>query len=170
MVTPKILRLILGDQLNSKHSWFQTTDAHITYVLMEVQQETTYTLHHIQKVAGFFAAMRAFTESLRSHGHKVLYLSLDDRENKQTFDDNIPALIRKHGFKRFEYQLPDEYRFDLQLQAMERTLSVPVSAVDTEHFLADRAYVQKMFAGKKRFLMESFYRRMRVEHDVLMEE
>jgi len=169
MAKPKTLRLILGDQLNSKHSWFRTAEKHVTYVLMEVMQETTYTLHHIQKVVGFFAAMRAFAESLKRHGHRVLYFSLDDRENKQTFEDNIRDLIRKYGFDRFEYQLPDEYRLDLQLKAMERTLSIPVSAVDTEHFLTDRASVQRMFTGKKRFLMESFYRGMRAEHNVLMD-
>ena len=29
------LRLVLGDQLNSAHSWFQTVDAQVVYVLME---------------------------------------------------------------------------------------------------------------------------------------
>lgn len=108
MANPKTLRLILGDQLNSKHSWFRTAEEHVTYVLMEVLQEATYTLHHIQKVVGFFAAMRTFAESLKRHGHRVLYLRLDDRENKQTFEENIYLLVRKHGFERFEYQLPDE--------------------------------------------------------------
>ncbi|MCU0453558.1 MAG: cryptochrome/photolyase family protein [Bacteroidetes bacterium] len=169
MAHPTTLRLILGDQLNSKHSWFRSAEEHVTYVLMEVMQEATYTLHHIQKVVGFFAAMRAFAEGLKRHGHRVLYLRLDDPENRQTFEENIQLLIRRHGFERVEYQLPDEYRLDRILRSLEGKLRVPVSSVDSEHFLSDRAYVQRMFAGKKRFLMESFYRRMRVEHDVLME-
>jgi deoxyribodipyrimidine photolyase-related protein len=32
----KTLRLILGDQLNSKHSWFKTVDESVTYVMMEI--------------------------------------------------------------------------------------------------------------------------------------
>ena len=36
----KTLRLILGDQLNPKHSWFKNVDEEIIYVLMEVKQET----------------------------------------------------------------------------------------------------------------------------------
>ena len=35
-----ILRLLLGDQLNLRHSWFNTVDDHVLYVLMEVRQET----------------------------------------------------------------------------------------------------------------------------------
>lgn len=38
----KTLRLILGDQLNSGHSWFCKTEPHMTYVLMEVRSETDY--------------------------------------------------------------------------------------------------------------------------------
>ena len=53
-----ILRLILGDQLNASHSWFAQPDDRVTFVIMEVRQETDYVKHHIQKVAAFFAAMR----------------------------------------------------------------------------------------------------------------
>jgi deoxyribodipyrimidine photolyase-related protein len=53
----KTVRLILGDQLNSNHSWFNTVDDSVVYVMMEVRSETDYAKHHIQKVVGFFAAM-----------------------------------------------------------------------------------------------------------------
>ena len=48
----KTLRLILGDQLNSKHSWFITVDESVTYVMMEIRSETDYAAHHIQKIVG----------------------------------------------------------------------------------------------------------------------
>lgn len=47
------LRLILGDQLNENHDWFKLPDKNVTYVLMEIRQETDYVTHHIQKVAAF---------------------------------------------------------------------------------------------------------------------
>jgi len=47
--TAHTLRLILGDQLNSNHSWFQVVDDSVTYVMMEIRSETDYALHHIQK-------------------------------------------------------------------------------------------------------------------------
>jgi deoxyribodipyrimidine photolyase-related protein len=49
----KTLRLILGDQLNAAHSWFRQPDARVTYVIMEIRQETDCVKHHIQKVAAF---------------------------------------------------------------------------------------------------------------------
>jgi deoxyribodipyrimidine photolyase-related protein len=91
----KRLRLILGDQLNERHSWFQKNQDNITYVLMEVRQETDYVKHHIQKVASFFAAMRAFSHGLIERGHRVIYLRLDDPSNDQNFETNLKKLIRK---------------------------------------------------------------------------
>jgi deoxyribodipyrimidine photolyase-related protein len=166
----KTVRLILGDQLNEQHSWFQQVSDEVTYVLMEVRQETDYVEHHIQKVAGIFAAMRNFASVLEKKGHQVLYLPLDDPENGQTFEHNLKRLIRTHGFDCLEYQLPDEYRLDRQLRELGGGLSIPVRAVDTEHFLTEREEVKKFFEGKKRYLMESFYRGMRRKHGVLMED
>lgn len=60
----KKLRLILGYQLNSKHSWFLEINPNTTYVLMEIKTETDYATHHIQKVVGFFVAMRNFANEL----------------------------------------------------------------------------------------------------------
>ena len=52
------LRLVLGDQLNPRHPWFDTVSPDVLYVLMEVRQETDYVLHHAQKILAIFAAMR----------------------------------------------------------------------------------------------------------------
>jgi len=170
MPPPKTLRLILGDQLNPHHTWFKKPKRHITYVLMEVQQETGYVKHHIQKVCAFFAAMRNFARRLRKQGHQVLYLCLDDPENEQSFEDNIRRLVQHHNFAHFEYILPDEYRLDRELQELTSRMPMPSTAVDSDHFLTRREDLKNFFTGKKQLLMESFYRSMRKKFDVLMEE
>ena len=169
MAKDKILRLILGDQLNAKHSWFKKEDKAVTYVMMEVRQETDYVKHHIQKVLAFFAAMRAFAETLKEKGHAVIYLRLDDPDNKQTIADNIKQLLKKKQYTRFEYLLPDEYRLDTELRKLAKALSVSGEAVDTEHFVSRREDFEDFFDGKKRYLMESFYRQMRKKHEILMD-
>ncbi|NNL03040.1 MAG: cryptochrome/photolyase family protein, partial [Eudoraea sp.] len=79
----KTLRLILGDQLNRHHSWFnQVNDDHI-YVMFEMRQETDYVKQHIQKVIGFFSAMRHFEKALKSNGHRVIYYRINDKKNTQ---------------------------------------------------------------------------------------
>jgi deoxyribodipyrimidine photolyase-like uncharacterized protein len=108
----KTLRLILGDQLNIQHSWYQEVDDTVRYLMMEMRQETDYVRHHIQKIVGFFLSMRTFAEALKKAGHQVIYLKLDDPKNQQTLKGQLNFLISNEGFERFEYQLPDEYRLD----------------------------------------------------------
>ena len=165
----KTLRLILGDQLNINHSWYQTFDDSITYVMMEIRSETDYATHHIQKIVGFFSAMQNFAKELETAGHKVIYFHLNDDNNLQSFDKNSQQLIKKEGFTNFEYQLPDEYRLDELLKNFCKTLGISTSVVDSEHFMSSRSELGDFFEGKKTFLMESFYHMMRKKHNVLMQ-
>ena len=165
----KTLRLILGDQLNSNHSWFSKVDSSVIYVMMEVRTETDYAKHHIQKVVGFFAAMRSFSESLKSAKHNIIYIGLNDENNLQSFDKNLETLISEHQITHFEYQFPDEYRLDQILKNFCEKLTIISSVVDSEHFFTSRNELGDFFEGKKTFLMESFYRNMRKKHDVLMD-
>ncbi|HEX7366089.1 MAG TPA: cryptochrome/photolyase family protein [Pelobium sp.] len=166
----KTLRLILGDQLNLQHSWFKNTDKHHVYLMMEVMQEQEYVKHHIQKIIGFFLAMRSFAEELEKAGHEVIYLKLDDAKNLQSFEKNIQQIIKEIGAEKLEYQLPDEYRLDEQLKKICSALPIETSFVDTEHFFTERFDVREFFKGKKQYLMETFYRDMRKKHHVLVDE
>lgn len=165
----KTLRLILGDQLNINHSWFDKQSSDVTYLLMEMKQETDYVKHHIQKIVGFFLAMRNFSNALVESGHQVIYLNLDNNDNEQNLDKNIKKLIQEHGFEKFEYQLPDEYRLDVQLRDLCENLNIPTEHFDSEHFLTKRNFLKDFFKGKKTYLMESFYREMRRKYDILMD-
>lgn len=163
------LRLVLGDQLNHQHSWWQETNDNILYVMMEVRQETDYVKHHIQKVIGFFLAMRAFSEEKQANGHHFLYLNIDDTNNKQDFSANLNVLMERFNIQHFEYQLPDEYRLDEQVRSFSEGLSISHKGYDTEHFLTKRDTVSELFKNKKTYLMETFYRKMRKQYDILME-
>lgn len=167
--TSKTLRLILGDQLNINHSWFKTVDETVTYVIMELRSETDYAWHHIQKVTGFFAAMQQFAKVLQEQKHQVIYLTLNDTNNLQSFDKNCRALIDKHHYTEFQYQQPDEYRVDELLKTFSENLTVTYKVVDSEHFLSTRTELGDFFKGKKTYLMESFYRYMRKKHHILMD-
>lgn len=165
----KTLRLILGDQLNSQHSWFENQNSEISYLFLEMRQETDYVSHHIQKVVAFFLSMRSFASQLKEGGHQVLYFTLDHPENEQDLKKMITKLVSEDGFDHFEYQLPDEYRLDEQLKNICDWLDIPTRAFGTEHFLSDRQFLSDFFKGKKTFLMETFYRQMRKDFDILMD-
>ena len=164
----KTLRLILGDQLNTNHSWFKTVDDTITYVMMEIRTETDYAKHHIQKVLGIFAAMQEFAKMLQQQKHNVIYIKLNDTHNLQSFDKNCDILIAENNFTQFEYQLPDEYRVDKHFKEYVQSIVIQSNVADTEHFYSTRSELGNLFQGKKTYLMETFYRYMRKKHNVLI--
>jgi len=165
----KTLRLILGDQLNINHTWFKQVRADVVYCMFEIRQETDYVKHHIQKIAAFFMAMRSFSKTLTKAGHHVIYYTINDKQNKQNFKDNILQILSAADFSAFEYQYPDEYRLDEYLHSFRKTLSIKTHVADTEHFLSTRAEVKDLFSGKKQILMETFYRAIRKKHNILLE-
>ena len=163
-----IVRLILGDQLNKKHSWYTDQNNEVLYFMAEMRQETDYVVHHIQKVVGFFMSMRNHAKWLREQGHKVLYYTLNHPDNQQQLAENITQIITQYDAKEFQYQLPDEYRLDKQLQELCSSLQITTTAYDTEHFLTSRTELQQFFEGKKQYVMEYFYRYMRKRYDIMM--
>lgn len=165
----KKLRLILGDQLNNQHSWLEEIDKNTIYLMAEMRQETNYVQHHIQKVVAFFLSMRNFAEDIKKAGHKVLYYKISDAENLHDLEKVITKVISENKIEKFEYQLPDEYRLDLQLKNICSNLKIETETFDTEHFYTSRSELTTFFEGKKILLMENFYRMMRKKHHILMQ-
>lgn len=165
----KTLRLILGDQLHASHSWYRKKSDDVVYCMFEMRQETDYVRHHIQKVLGFFAAMRNFAQALEKAGHRVIYYRISDPCNRQTLDQNLLQIIEQERIQHFEYQLPDESRLDEQLKDFCSKIPLSSAARDTEHFLSSRDTLQLFFEGRKAYTMEPFYRMMRKKHRILLD-
>ena len=163
------LRLILGDQLNPQHTWFESTNSDVLYVLMEMRQETDYVLHHAQKILAIFAGMRDFASKLCASGHRVVYFCIDDSNNHQHLTQNLDTLIAEHSFSHVEWQAPDEYRLDAQLNTWFTSSGLLGGKVCSAHFLSSRDEAASLFAGRKQWRMETFYRQMRQKHSVLLD-
>lgn len=164
------LRLLLGDQLNIHHPWFDKIDDQVLYVMMEMRQETDYAPHHIQKVVAFFGAMRSFAAALKKKGHQVIYMHLDAADNTQCLSSNLKGLIEKNPIESFAYLSPDEYRLDKQLKLFCKEIDLPTSVEDTHHFMTKREELTQFFDGKKQLILEFFYRNMRKQFDLLMQQ
>lgn len=164
----KTIRLILGDQLNASHSWYQSKSDDVLYVIAEMNQEATYVKHHVQKICAFFAAMQAFAMALEKAGHNVLHITLDDERSQLPLNELIALLCERHEADRFEYQRPDEYRLSNQLKLM--TLNhAQIFMHETEHFILPYEELGRYFTKDKSTRMENFYRKMRQRFNVLMD-
>jgi len=162
------LRLILGDQLNAAHSWYREHRDDVVYVMMETRSETDYVRHHAQKVLALFAAMRRFAQALQAAGHRVHYLRIGDAANRHDIAANLAWLAAHYGASSLACQLADERRVDALLAALPQQLGLPLAQVDSEHFYTTRDEAARLF-GSKGWRMETFYRRMRQQHGVLLD-
>jgi len=164
------LRLILGDQLNSQHSWFNSSDDTVLYLIAELKQEASYVKHHTQKVCAFFSAMEVFAKELAANGHHVLHLTLDDTAQFKNLEALVASTVERFVVKSFQYQRPDEYRLFQQLNVLNLPDTVNVVRVDTEHFLVPFEEMSGYIKPKQHNRMEVFYRKMRKRFNLLMDD
>ena len=162
------LRLILGDQLNARHSWLREQREDVVYVMMEVRSETDYVRHHAQKVLGIFAAMRRFAAALEQAGHRVEYLRIGESRNRHSFAANLAWLVEQFGATRLERMEADEWRVEQDLLNAFEHCALPQTVVSAEHFLLERDEAAKRFATKVP-RMEFFYRELRRRYRILLE-
>jgi deoxyribodipyrimidine photolyase-related protein len=170
MESCRVLRLVLGDQLNPRHHWFEETDESVLYLVAELHQEATYVRHHLQKVLAFFAAMAVFARDRRAAGHRVLHLDLDASADFATLPELLDHLIAETGAERFEYQRPDEWRLKAQLEDYCAGLDVDSRCHASGHFLVPYSELDDYFPTSRNQRMETFYRRVRRETGWLMED
>ncbi len=163
----KSFRIILGDQLNPNHSWFKVINSEITYVFIECKGEGSYAPHHIQKVVGIFYSMRQFANTLKKQGHNVIYHKILESKEIELIDI-LDSICQKKGVQNLYFQHPDELRMLNNLKLL-RTRGYHVSFSSTEHFISTPEDFHETFAGKKTYLMESFYRKLRKKTGILMQ-
>ncbi len=162
------IRLILGDQLNDRHSWFERRDAGILYVIAELKQEATYVRHHVQKLCAFFAAMEEFTALIDNMGHNIIHLMLEETVKFEGLEDLVASMCSHYKVTNFHYQSPDEHRLRRQLRTLKLPESILAKEFNSEHFLLEEnEFLQHLKPGKHN-RMESFYRKMRKKLNLLM--
>ena len=161
MTRPKLLP-ILGDQLSHKLASLQTARIGVDRIVMvEAIAEARYVPHHPQKIALFFAAMRAFARELRELGHAVIYHKLGDH-NHDTLEAAIASNAKDcSGIVMTE---PGEFRVRQELSA-----NLDIEWLEDDRFVCSRAEFETWLSGRKQPRMEHFYRNMRRKTGLLMQ-
>ena len=161
---------ILGDQLShTLASLRAVTPAEAVVLMMEVADEATYVPHHPQKIALFFSAMRHFADELREQGWTVDYVRLDDPANTGDFADEVARAAQRHSASRIISVAGGEWRVvDSQQTWAERT-RLPLTVLDDDRFLCTIEQFAGWAKGRKRMIMEDFYRIMRRQTGLLMD-
>ncbi len=138
--------------------------------MMEVMAENTYVPHHKQKIVLVLSAMRHFAGELRQNGINVDYVALDAPENTGSLTTEIQRAVGRLAPSRLVVAEPGEWRVREMLDGWEEATGVPVEVREDDRFFASRARFADWTRGRRVWRMEHFYREMRREHGILMDE
>ena len=164
------LIVVLGDQLTERLASLAAADRATSVVLMmEVAAEATSVRHHRKKLAFLFSAMRHFAQSLRAAGWTVDYVRLDDPANSQSFDGEVARAAARHGASRIVTVEAGDWRVMDAQAAWGALTGLDCEILPDDRFLVSRAEFADWASGRKRLVMEDFYRMMRRRTGLLMD-
>lgn len=158
-----IILPVLADQLSLDLASLKAVDRADAVILMaEVMGEAGVPKHHKTKIAFLFSAMRHHADALRERGWRVDYVALDDPENSQSLGGEVARAKARHNADRVVSVEAGCWRLIEAQRSWGEVLS-------DDRFLVSRAWFADWAEGRKRLLMEDFYRLMRKRTGLLMD-
>lgn len=163
------LILVLGDQLNADASAFDGFDAVQDAVWMaEVDAESTDYPSTKARTAVFLASMRHFRNALRERQVTVHYSEVTESHHSLTGE--LHRSVERLRPTRLIVTEPGDYRILEELRKASGRLGIPLEVRPDRHFFASTEEFRRYAAGRSQLRMEYFYRAMRVQHRVLLDE
>lgn len=163
------LILVLGDQLDLESPLIQSADKDLDRIWMaEVEEESVHVWSHKQKIVLFLSAMRHFREALAEQGFPVEYTELEDGTKsfalslKNTLDVYVPESVR--------ILRPGSWRVLEAIKSVCETASIPLDVIEDDHFYTSPEDFKSFAENRKAIRMEYFYRGLRKQYNVLMED
>jgi deoxyribodipyrimidine photolyase-related protein len=167
----KTLVPLLGDQLSLDISSLQAVEKRNAIVLLcECADETSYVAHHKKKLVFVLSCMRHFKQQLHDDGWSVIYRQLDDENNRKSIASSIELAVAEHQCEQIVMTEVGEYRLRESLRALQSNLSIPMDLLPDTRFLCSTEAFQSWAASRKQLRMENFYRDMRRQTGLLMED
>ncbi|ERT09478.1 FAD binding domain of DNA photolyase family protein [Lyngbya aestuarii BL J] len=156
---------ILGDQLWSQQAALQSADSdfEIPIILIESLEFVRVRPDHRQKLVLVWSAMRHFAAELREAGWSVTYIITE-----KSVEVPLKKWIKDHQITQLRVMIPNDRPFQEFIQNLN--LSCQIDWLENNHFLWKKIEFKQWSKGRKRLLMEDFYRESRKRFNILMED
>jgi deoxyribodipyrimidine photolyase-related protein len=167
------LLLVLGDQLDTDSSVFDGMDPALDAVLMiEAFEESTHVWSHKARTALFLSAMRHFAGQLRQRGFTVHYRALE-HEGDLTLAAGLRVAVQALQPTRVIGVEPGDLRVRAQIEKAcqpDQHQRTPLEWREDKHFLCSLPAFRQWAGQSASLRMEFFYRKMRQQYKVLMDD
>jgi deoxyribodipyrimidine photolyase-related protein len=160
---------VLGDQLDREMPVLEQLDPKQDVIVMaEVEEESAHVPSQPQRTILFLSSMRHFARDLASRGFPVRYVTLDDAANTQSLGSELARAARELRPARIAVTQPGEHRVEAVLRDTAERSGVPLSILPDESFTCSLDEFRDWAQGRKRLVMEHFYRERRRALGVLV--
>ena len=164
------LFIILGDQLDRESLIFKHADLKTDHFWMaEVAEESTHVWSHKQRIALFLSAMRHFADELQAKDYPLTYLPLDQHEFA-SLGEALNDFLASHQPEEVWLVKPGDYRVFKQLADTCKQHDTPIKQLHDQHFLSTPAEFKTWAGDKKQLRLEYWYRQLRKQYQVLMQD
>ncbi len=157
---------ILGDQLHRDQSALQSLreiqkPAHTPVLMVESSDWGRRRRYHRQKLVLVWSAMRHFAQELQDLGYPVTYAEAE------TFTDPLHVWADQEQLQSIRIMEPSDIPFRQKVEELGSLL--PIEMVANNQFLWTVQEFRTWAKGRKRLVMEDFYRQGRKRWQILME-
>ena len=164
------LFIILGDQLDRESLIFKHADLATDHFWMaEVAEESTHVWSHKQRIALFLSAMRHFANELQAKDYPLTYLQLGQHEFA-SLGEALSDFLANHSPEEVWLVKPGDYRVFKQLADTCKQHDTPIKQLHDQHFLSTPAEFKTWAGDKKQLRLEYWYRQLRKQYQVLMQD
>lgn len=165
------LAVVLGDQLDSESILFEDFDPDQDQIWMaEVLHESTVVPSHKVRTALFLSAMRHFREAQEEAGRPVHYVGLDDPDNRQELGSELARYLQTVSPECVQVVQPGEHRVQQDLHEAVKSEGYELEVLPDRHFYSTPQQFAEHAEGRKEVRLEYFYRELRKQHEILMDE
>lgn len=159
---------VFGDQLKLNNEIFED-DKNIPIILIESINECTKIINNKNRIVFFISSMRNFRDLLISNGYKVKYFKLGFFKSNVSLVESIFHVLKELKITELKLQKPGDFELYKSLvdNAKKNKINLMVSTSIYDYLPPEFFY--NWSNNKKKLLMEFFYRKVRVEKNILID-
>ena len=166
---------IFEDQLNPRGTALHEAPDRSPVFMVESAHNFRMFPFHKKRITFLCSAMRHFAAELEEAGHTVAYYPFKPRAYRDSFSA-LAHHLKKQKNRELWITEPSEWHTRAWLETVPDRLArefdtpgVTTRFFPNRLFLTDRQHFADWLKGRKKVVMEHFYRHMRTDHDLLME-
>ncbi len=153
---------ILGDQLCQTGGALASITPPAPVIFIESLAHIRVRPYHQQKLVLVWSAMRHFAQELREQGYAVQYCEAED------FQSPLQLWIQQNGITELRVMAPIDKHFAQLLAAIDLPCNLKI--LENNQFLWNETEFCDWAQGRKRLLMEDFYRECRKRYGILIND